>query len=463
MIVKYWFFLLVNVCHVFYYDWYVWCACWGFTCVLLPWTLLWRHQLLCIQFCICRWWSYHWRRLKAEIIDKLLQFLEWCNIHKTFTNVAAVSLHQCKWTNVKAEIFGLNTTLTPARTLYLFFYLYWLGACSILPAGWRKPYQPCALFCPDLMYVKRPRPTYTFANCLCTWNGPGLHRHLPLVYVRAGSCYAAPWASHLGCVAAPWASHLGCARNPIGNTTGPVFGVAGPFLVSPQPCLVSRTRFSCRRTHFSGRVFRVGGRFSYQWTRYSCRRTYVSCCPRIFRFFFWCRRTVFGFVFRVAGPFLCRQSVAGPVFGVAGPFLVSPEPCFVSRTRFSCRRTHFSCRVFRVGGRFSYRWTRFSCRRTYVSCCPRIFRFVFWCRRTVFGVARTVFRVANAFFVSLDRLSAARTVSGVAGPVFGVARPFLVSPEPFLVSPTRFSYRRTHFSCRVFRAGGRFSYLCTRF
>ena len=25
---------------------------------------------------------------------------------------------------------------------------------TILPTGWRKPYQPCALFCPDLMYVK---------------------------------------------------------------------------------------------------------------------------------------------------------------------------------------------------------------------------------------------------------------------------------------------------------------------
>ena len=56
--------------------------------MLLPWTLLWRHQLLCIHFCICRWWSYHWRRLKAEI-------------------------------------FGLNTTLTPARR-YLFFHLYYL-------------------------------------------------------------------------------------------------------------------------------------------------------------------------------------------------------------------------------------------------------------------------------------------------------------------------------------------------
>ena len=67
------------------------------------------------------------------------------------------------------------------------------GACSILPAGWRKPYQPCALFAPTL----------------CTWNCPGLHTHLPIVYVRAGvgvgagSCYAAPWASHLGCASNP--------------------------------------------------------------------------------------------------------------------------------------------------------------------------------------------------------------------------------------------------------------------
>ena len=55
---------------------------------------------------------------------------------------------------------------------------------------------------PARMYVKRPRPTYTIANYLCTWNlicfssrggmhqqkctwnGPGLHTQLPIIYVR---------------------------------------------------------------------------------------------------------------------------------------------------------------------------------------------------------------------------------------------------------------------------------------
>ena len=29
-----------------------------------------------------------------------------------------------------------------------------------------------------------PRPTYTIAQTLCTWNGPGLHPQLPIIYVR---------------------------------------------------------------------------------------------------------------------------------------------------------------------------------------------------------------------------------------------------------------------------------------
>ena len=31
---------------------------------------------------------------------------------------------------------------------------------------------------------KRPRPTYTIAPTLCTWNGPGLHTQLPIIHVR---------------------------------------------------------------------------------------------------------------------------------------------------------------------------------------------------------------------------------------------------------------------------------------
>ena len=54
--------------------------------------------------------------------------------------------------------------------------------------------------CPDLMYVKRPRPTYTIANYLCTWNlicfcawpaqgGPST------AYCRGGECTSSIWPS----------------------------------------------------------------------------------------------------------------------------------------------------------------------------------------------------------------------------------------------------------------------------
>ena len=77
--------------------------------MLLPWTLLWRHQLLCIHFCICRWWSYHWRNFwfkynintsKNSIL--ILSLMCWCqlgvrviNTFETVIGYIPCKLHRC--------------------------------------------------------------------------------------------------------------------------------------------------------------------------------------------------------------------------------------------------------------------------------------------------------------------------------------------------------------------------------
>ena len=75
--------------------------------------------------------------------------------------------------------------------------------------------------CPDLMYVKRPRPTYTIANYLCTWNlicfcawpaqgGPST------AYCRGGECTSSIWPSAAPSTHPPRPSHYPTNR-PVHN------------------------------------------------------------------------------------------------------------------------------------------------------------------------------------------------------------------------------------------------------
>ena len=92
---------------------------------------------------------------------------------------------------------------SPGGTLEFCYFLlgpFWLGYGPLGRRGGGPSSQGLLVFLVLLYWFGG---LFQFAPTLCTWNGPGLHTHLPIVYVRAGSCYAAPWASHLGCASNP--------------------------------------------------------------------------------------------------------------------------------------------------------------------------------------------------------------------------------------------------------------------